>query len=70
MKEVGYNDSEIGMILSQVCLAAISGDVIKRTGTSALAITFGDVKDIDYERDDETIESIKKLGQGFINYDS
>lgn len=70
MKEIGYNDSEIGMILSQVCLAAISGDVIKRTGTSALAVTFGDVKDIDYERDDETIESIKKLGQGFINYDS
>lgn len=70
MKEVGYTDSEVGMIFSQVCLAAISGDVISRVGTSSLAISFGDVNDSDYERNEQTIKEINGLGQGFINYDS
>ena len=70
MKEVGYTDSEFGMIFSQVCLAAISGDVISRVGTSSLAISFGDVNDSEYERNERTIEEINNLGQGFINYDS
>ena len=70
MKEVGYTDSEIGMVFSQVCLVAISGDVINRKGTSALAISFGDVNDSDYERNEETISSINNLGVGYINYDS
>lgn len=70
MKEVGYTDSEVGMIFSQVCLAAISGDVISRVGTSSLAISFGDVNDSEYERNERTIEEINNLGQGFINYDS
>ena len=70
MKEVGYTDSEVGMIFSQVCLAAISGDVISRVGTSSLAISFGDVNDSEYERNERIIEEINNLGQGFINYDS
>ena len=70
MKEVGYTDSEFRMIFSQVCLAAISGDVISRVGTSSLAISFGDVNDSEYERNERTIEEINNLGQGFINYDS
>ena len=70
MMEVGYNLSEIGMIFSQVCLAAISGEVISRTGTSALALSFGDVNDSDYERQEQTIEGISNLGQGFIDYRS
>ena len=73
MIEVGYTDSEIGMIFSQVCLAAISGEVIKNEGTSALAFTFGDVNDIDYanyKEEEKTIENINDMGKGIINYGS
>lgn len=70
MKESGYDDTEIKMIFSQVCLAAISGNVISRVGTSALALSFGDVNDGDYERNEQVIEEINNLGQGFINYGS
>ena len=70
MQEVGYTNSDINMILSQICLAAISGETIKKNGTSTLAITFGDVNDYDYENDKKTKEDIKKLKQGFIDYDS
>ena len=70
MQEVGYTNSDISMILSQICLAAISGEAIKRNGTQALAITFGDVFDYDYEHNNKTKESIKNIKQGFIDYDS
>ena len=70
MQEVGYSKSDISMILSQICLAAISGEAIKKDGTQALAITFGDVFDYDYEQDNNTIESIKNIKLGFIDYDS
>ncbi len=51
-------------------MAAISGNVISRTGTSSLAISFGDINDYDYEQNQNTIENMKNRGQGFINYDS
>ena len=70
MKELGYDDSEIGMILSQICLASISGNVIQKKGTSALAISFGDVNDGDYETNERIIAGINELGSGFINYGS
>lgn len=70
MKDVGYSNNDVGMILSQVCLAAVSGDVIRRTGTSCLAISFGDINDYDYEQNENTIKNIKDMKQGFINYDS
>lgn len=70
MKEVGYTDREIEMICSQICLASISGNVIKRMGTSVLAVSFGDINDEDYESNEKTIANINQLGQGFINYNS
>ncbi len=70
MEEVGYSKDEVGMILSQVCLAAISGDVISRTGTSTLAFSFGDVNDYDYEQNVNIKKSIRDMNQGFIHYGS
>lgn len=70
MKEVGYTDSDIGLIISQICLAAVSGRVIRKKGTCALAISFGDVNDEDYELEEKTISSINDMKQGYINYDS
>ena len=69
MLEVGYTENEFNMIFSQVCLAAISGNVIKKQGTAALAYSFGDVGDTDYEKDIQTISEMKDMGQGYINYD-
>ena len=69
MTEVGYSDSDINMILSQVCLAAVSGNVVKSRGSSMLAITFGDINDKFYETEDNTKESIKDEGK-FINFDN
>ncbi|MBQ9318730.1 MAG: hypothetical protein IJR82_03790 [Bacilli bacterium] len=50
MTKVGYSDNEISLILSQICLAAISGNVLRRdnVSTSALAVTFGDISDGDF----------------------
>ena len=70
MQSIGYSDSDISMILSQVCLAAISGNTIKHTGTLALSILFGDINDGDYENNNEIIKSINEMQQGFVNYDS
>lgn len=70
MKEIGYTASDIETILSQVCLAAISGKYIKIHGTSALCFSFGDVNDIDYEGNKGIIDSINEMGQGYITYDS
>jgi hypothetical protein len=66
---VGYSEDEIGMIFSQICVAAISGNYLKKKGTSTLAMTFGDVNDHDFETNKDTIESINESGEGFITYD-
>lgn len=67
---IGYTDADIRLILSQICLAAVSGDSLAQRGTSALTIAFGDVNDPDYESTSgKVIEGIEELGSGFINYD-
>lgn len=69
MSSLGYTSSEIGLILSQICLAAISGDVIKRRGTKALAITFGDVLDLDFEKNKNIFSSNQNIvDRGYISY--
>lgn len=70
MSEIGYSADEIGIILSQVCLAAIGGNVVSRMNTSSLAISFGDVNDYDFEQNRNIIRKVNDMRQGFINYDS
>lgn len=71
MQSLGYTNSEISLILSQICLAAVSGNVIKRKGTKALSITFGDVLDLDFEKNKEIFSSNKEIiDRGFIDYTS
>ena len=68
---MGYTNAEINMIFSQVCLAAISGDIIKRKGTTATAVTFGDVNDPYYFYNESVRNGINSLGgKGFVSYDS
>jgi len=69
MKELGYTKSEISLILSQICLAAISGLVIKKKGTNALAITFGDVLDSDFEKNKDIFNNNEAITEnGYIQY--
>lgn len=70
MTEVGYSEGEINMILSQICFAAISGNILKNNDTNTLAISFGDVNDYDFENDEKTINGIEEINKGFIKYDS
>lgn len=70
MLDIGYTNSEIGMILSQICHAAISGTVIKRNQTKTLTISFGDVLDIEFNKDKELIQRIDTNNGSFIQYDS
>lgn len=71
MQSLGYTSSEMGLILSQICLAAISGDVIKRKSTKALAITFGDVLDKDFEKNKDIFSNNEKITEaGYISYDN
>lgn len=78
MKKVGYSDNEMSLILSQICLGAISGNVLRRDGisTSALAVTFGDLSDENFgysfgmTRDKRKAVFNQPGHQGFINQDS
>ena len=49
LKEYNYTEIEINMILSQICLAAISGNVIQHKGSRTLALSFGDINDDKYD---------------------
>lgn len=69
MQELGYTQSEISLILSQICIAAISGLVIKKKGTKALAITFGDVLDSDFEKNKNIFNDNENIKEnGYIQY--
>ena len=70
MVVLGYLKDEIGMILSQICHAAISGSVIKRKETKTLTITFGDVLDIEFNNDKDIIHKTNPTVGSFINYES
>lgn len=71
MIRVGYSNDEISLIMSQICLAAISGNVMRKSETSSLTVTFGDIKDR-YFRAGIPSSKRKKITdkadyQGFIN---
>lgn len=70
MSDVGYSDTEIKLILSQICLAAISGNALYETNTSVLAVTFGDINDYYYGSNRKMLEGINSLGEGFLKYPS
>ena len=66
---IGYTDADIRLILSQICMAAVSGDFLTQKGSSTLALAFGDVNDPDYDSSSEKVkEGINEAGSGFINY--
>lgn len=69
MQELGYTKGEIGLILSQICLAAVSGMVMQKKETKTLAITFGDVLDIDFEKNKNIFDKNTNINEnGYINY--
>ncbi|MBQ9318731.1 MAG: hypothetical protein IJR82_03795 [Bacilli bacterium] len=70
MHDVGYKDDEIKLILSQICLAAISGTTMNIYGTNTLAFTFGDIMDMNFGTEFDTRVKIYEMGQGFINYNT
>lgn len=70
MKEVGYTETEIRMIMSQICLASIGTNYLKNYPTNVLAFSFGDVNDKEYMHDEDVNSNIKINNYGFIGYDS
>lgn len=55
MKEFGYSNEEIKLILSQVCLVAISGSAIQE-GTKATTLLFGDKNDHSFDTESQLSE--------------
>ena len=45
MQELSYSSEEIKMVLSQICLAAVSGNSLKNEQAKATTMTFGDIND-------------------------
>lgn len=67
----GYTDADARMILSQICLAAVSGTVIRYKGSYATSICFGDAYDTDYFSNRGTQVGLEELGgSGYITFDS
>ena len=63
MKEIGYSNEEIKQILSQICLAAVSGSSLE---TKATTILFGDKNDRSCNFKSQLAES----DDSFINHDN
>lgn len=65
MKELSYSNEEIKMILSQICLAAVSGNSLKNGQTKATTMTFGDINDKYFElpfKQGECTENYELIG--------
>lgn len=70
MLELGYTSLEISMILSQIALAAVSGEIIKKRNTKTLSITFGDVLDKDFEKNEGIFNNKMFSKEGYIQYNN
>jgi hypothetical protein len=58
MKEIGYSNEEINIILSQICLAAVSGSSID---TKATTVLFGDINDRSFNFEAKLAESYHSI---------
>ncbi len=63
MKELEYKDEEIDMILSQISLAAISGNTLNNDKPKASTMAFGDIND-EYFESPDNINSFISNGDG------
>lgn len=74
MEYVGYQSSEIKMILSQICLVSVTGNLIQSMGTNTTCIAFGDIYDQKYELDYKIglniMRSLFKREYVYVNYES
>ena len=74
MTDIGYEVNEIKLILSQICLVSLTGNIIKSVGTDTTCISFGDIYDEKYEADPKTIIDIlnknSKIDYLYVNYES
>lgn len=62
-----YTKTETGMILSQICLAALTGNVIQHEGSRTLALSFGDIQDDKYDGCYNSSFKIINNGKAFVN---
>lgn len=69
MIELGYSTPDVNLILSQICLAGISGGPLYRQSTSTTAYAFGDVMDIDFINDRNVVPGVTD-GEKFVNMGS
>ena len=74
MEEIGYQPDEIKIILSQICLVSVTGNLMQSTGTNVTCIAFGDIYDSKYEIDKKIIFNILKAlsfrKYTYVNYKS
>lgn len=59
MQELAYPKEEIKMILSQICLASVSGNALKHEQAKATTMVFGDINDKYFELPFKSIEGIE-----------
>lgn len=74
MKYIGYQNKDIKLILSQICLVSVTGNLMQSTGTNTTCIAFGDIYDQkyepDYKRGLNILNSLFQKEYVYVNYQS